>query len=64
MSQPYPITSSSFTVHPYRSKNKNELSAFSYPKLNKQQNSKDYQLKTIGFFGEYIGDISSQSKPN
>ena len=65
MSQPYPISSSSFTVHPYRSKNKNELSAFSYPKLNKQQNSKDYQLKTIGYFGEYIGDIMfSASAPD
>ena len=33
------------------------MSAFTHQELNKKQDPKEYQLKTIGYYGEYIGDI-------
>lgn len=60
----FPVFNSSYSVFPYRSKTKNIMSAFTHQELNKKQDPKEYQLKTIGYYGEYIGDImySKQAK--
>ena len=45
------------SVFPYQSNVKNELSAFSHPQLNKQQNSKRLSTQNNWVLGEYISDI-------
>ena len=60
----FPVFNSLYSVFPYRSKTKNIMSAFTHQQLNMKQDPKEYQLKTIGYYGEYIGDImySQQAK--